>query len=157
MILFEGAATPYTATPAVEIAPISEAPRFDTILCLRFHFMATILQHTNYFAENPASISCMNLSGKPKVGPPSIKTPTDPIMKTIALAITALSATTAFAMAQDKVQITYSGMVSVERLSNGGDSETWAHGTGDVGLRWPTSSGAKIGVNLGVETLHSSA
>ncbi|MEI6797644.1 MAG: porin [Pseudomonadota bacterium] len=76
-------------------------------------------------------------------------------MRTIALAITALGPTTAFAMAQDKVQITYSGMVSVERLSYGGYSETWAHSTGDVGLRWPTSSGAKIGVNLGVETFHS--
>jgi hypothetical protein len=73
-------------------------------------------------------------------------------MKSFQLATAVILATTTMAMAQDKVQISYSGVLSVEHLSGPDYREDYFHGNGNVGFRWSTDSHLKFGVDLGIET-----
>ena len=74
-------------------------------------------------------------------------------MKPVQLASVFVVATSTLAMAQDKVQISYSGIVSVEHLVESDYSEDFFYGNGDVSFRWSTASDLKFGVDLGVESL----
>jgi hypothetical protein len=73
-------------------------------------------------------------------------------MKSFQLATAVILATTTMAMAQDKVQISYSGVLSVEHLSGTDFREDYFHGNGDVIFRWSTASNLKFGVDFGIET-----
>jgi hypothetical protein len=77
-------------------------------------------------------------------------------MKSFQLAATAIFATTTMAMAQEKVQVSYSGVVSVEQVSGLNASENYLYGNGDVSFRWSTASDLKFGVDLGIEAYHLS-
>jgi Gram-negative porin len=73
-------------------------------------------------------------------------------MKSFQLATAVILATTTMAMAQDKVQISYSGVLSVEHLSGTDFREDYFHGNGDVSFRWSTASDLKFGADFGIET-----
>lgn len=73
-------------------------------------------------------------------------------MKSFQLATAVILATTTMAMAQDKVQISYSGVLSVEHLSGTNYREDYFHGNGDVSFRWSTASDLKFGADFGIET-----
>ena len=75
-------------------------------------------------------------------------------MKPIHLAAAVLFATTPMAMAQEKVQITYSGIISVENLAEANLSVNSFYGNGDVSFRWSTANDLKFGADLGIETFH---
>jgi len=78
-------------------------------------------------------------------------------MKPIRLAAAVFLATTTMAMAQEKVQISYSGVVSVAHLagiSDTNDSLDYFYGNGDVSFRWSTANDLKFGADLGIETFH---
>lgn len=76
-------------------------------------------------------------------------------MKSFQLAAAVIFATTTMAMAQEKVQITYSGIISVENLAEANSSENSFYGNGDVSFRWSTINDLKFGADLGIETLGS--
>lgn len=73
-------------------------------------------------------------------------------MKSFQLATAVILATTTMAVAQDKVQISYSGVLSVEHLSGTNYREDYFHGNGDVSFRWSTASDLKLGADFGIET-----
>jgi hypothetical protein len=73
-------------------------------------------------------------------------------MKSFQLATAVTLATSTMAMAQDSVQISYSGVLSVEHLSGPDYRDDYFHGNGNVSFRWSTDSHLKFGVDLGVET-----
>jgi hypothetical protein len=73
-------------------------------------------------------------------------------MKTTLLAVAALSATTSLAMAQDKVEITFSGTLSVADTTFAGRNEQYFDGNSDVRFRNRADNGVKFGADLGVET-----
>jgi hypothetical protein len=73
-------------------------------------------------------------------------------MKSFQLATAVILATTTMAMAQDKVQISYSGDLSVEHLSGTSFREDFFHGNGDVSFRWSTANDLKFGADFGIET-----
>ena len=72
-------------------------------------------------------------------------------MKSFHLAAAVFLATTTMAIAQEKVQITYSGVVSVEHLADANGSGNYFYGNGDVSFRWPSVNDLKFGVDLGLE------
>jgi len=72
-------------------------------------------------------------------------------MKRICLAAAVLLATTTMTMALEKVQITYSGVVSVEHLADANGSANCFYGNGDVSFRWSSVNDLKFGVDLGLE------
>ena len=76
-------------------------------------------------------------------------------MQPFHLAAAVLFATTTMAMAQEKVQISYSGVVSVEHLAVSNDSFDYFYGNGDVSFRWSTANDLKFGAELGIETFRS--
>ena len=76
-------------------------------------------------------------------------------MKSFHLAAAVLFASTPMAMAQEKVQISYSGVVSVEHLAVSNDSFDYFYGNGDVSFRWSTANDLKFGAELGIETFRS--
>ena len=76
-------------------------------------------------------------------------------MKSFQLAAAALLATTGMAIAQEKVQISYSGVVTVDHLSLSNLDGNYFYGNGDVNFRWSTVNSVKFGVDLGVETFGS--
>lgn len=76
-------------------------------------------------------------------------------MKSFQLAAAALLATTGMAIAQEKVQISYSGVVSVEYASDFNTNENYLYGNGDVSFRWSTASDLKFGADIGIETYRS--
>jgi hypothetical protein len=76
-------------------------------------------------------------------------------MKSFQLAAAVIFATTTMAMAQEKVRITYSGVVSVQHLADANYSEDDFYGNGDVSFRWSTINDLKFGADLGIETLGS--
>lgn len=73
-------------------------------------------------------------------------------MKSLQLATAVILATSTMAMAQDSVQISYSGVLSVEHLSEPDYREDYFHGNGNVSFLWSTDRPLKFGVDLGVET-----
>lgn len=78
-------------------------------------------------------------------------------MKSICLAAAAIVASSTIATAQEKVQISYSGVVSIESLSIDGASgydfnERFYAGNGDVAFRWSTANDLNYGVDVGFET-----
>ena len=73
-------------------------------------------------------------------------------MKSFHLAAAVLFASTPMAMAQEKVQISYSGVVSVEHLAVSNDSFDYFYGNGDVSFRWSTANDLKFGADIGIET-----
>ena len=75
-------------------------------------------------------------------------------MKPFHLAAAVLFASTTMAMAQEKVQISYSGVVSVGHYSLSNSSTDYFYGNGDVGFRWSTVNDLKFGADLGIETFH---
>lgn len=73
-------------------------------------------------------------------------------MKSTLLAAAALFVTTSQVMAQDKVEITYSGTLSFTDTTFGGRNEQYFDGNSDVGFRNRADNGVKFGVDLGVKT-----
>ena len=73
-------------------------------------------------------------------------------MKRIRLAAAVLFATTTMAMAQEKVQISYSGVLSFERNSDSNSFPDYFYGNGDVSFRWSTVNDVRFGADIGVET-----
>jgi hypothetical protein len=76
-------------------------------------------------------------------------------MKSFQLAATVIFATTTMAMSQEKVKISYSGVVSLEQVSDLNSSENYLYGNGDVSFRWSTATDLKFGADIGIETFHS--
>ena len=76
-------------------------------------------------------------------------------MKSFQLAATVIFATTTMAMAQEKVKISYSGVVSLEQVSDLNSSENYLYGNGDVSFRWSTATDLKFGADIGIETFRS--
>ncbi len=76
-------------------------------------------------------------------------------MKSITLAAAALCASTTLAAAEEKVQFTYSGRISIESISEGEGNAQFAYGNLDAGVRWPTTSGMKLGFDLGYEAINA--
>ena len=76
-------------------------------------------------------------------------------MKSFQLGAAVIVATSTMAMAQEKVQISYSGVVSVEYASDYNTNENSFYGNGDVSFRWSTINDLKFGADLGIETLGS--
>ncbi len=74
-------------------------------------------------------------------------------MKLIAIALAGLFAATSMAAAQEKLQVTYSGFLGVERLSGAGISYDYFYGDVDVGLRFSLSDDTKVGADVGFETI----
>jgi len=73
-------------------------------------------------------------------------------MKPIHLAAAVLFATTPMAMAQEKVQISYSGILSVANTSGTSLEGDYFYGNGDVSFRWSTANNFKFGTDFGIET-----
>jgi hypothetical protein len=76
-------------------------------------------------------------------------------MKSFQLAAAVIFATTTMAMAQEKVRITYSGVVSVQHFADANYSENYLYGNGDVIFRWSTANDLKFGADIGIETYRS--
>ncbi len=64
-------------------------------------------------------------------------------MKPFHLAAAVLFASTPMAMAQEKVQISYSGVVTVDHLSLPDFDGNYFYGNGDVNFRWSTVNSVK--------------
>jgi hypothetical protein len=74
-------------------------------------------------------------------------------MKSLHLAASVIFATTTMALAQEKVQITYSGVASINRLFDTNYTEEFLYGNGDVSLRWSTVNDIRFGADLGLAAL----
>ena len=73
-------------------------------------------------------------------------------MKSVQIAAAVLFASSTMAMAQEKVQISYSGVLSIEHLSATDFDENFFYGNGDLSFRWASSTDLKFGADLGIET-----
>ena len=73
-------------------------------------------------------------------------------MKPIRLAAAVFLATTTMAMAQEKVQISYSGIITLDHLDGVNYGGDYFYGNGDVSFRWSTVNDLKFGADVGIET-----
>ena len=70
-----------------------------------------------------------------------------------AAAICLATTSSTMAIAQEKVQISYSGVVTIDHIDGAINDGNYFYGNGDISFRWSTVNDVKFGVNLGLETL----
>jgi hypothetical protein len=73
-------------------------------------------------------------------------------MKSLLIASAVLLATTTLAIAQEKVQISYSGIITLDHLDGVNYGGDYFYGNGDVSFRWSTVNDLKFGADVGIET-----
>jgi hypothetical protein len=77
-------------------------------------------------------------------------------MKSYLIAATAALTSSTMAIAQEKVQISYSGVLSVQHAYGTDLRVDYFHGNGDLSLRWSTVGDAKFGADFGIENFSTS-
>ena len=73
-------------------------------------------------------------------------------MKSSLIASAVLLATTTLAIAQEKVKISYSGIITLDHLDGVNYGGDYFYGNGDVSFRWSTVNDLKFGADVGIET-----